>query len=136
MSCAEVRSTTRLCGFAILTVVTAALAAGCSGATLGSATPTVTSGEERNAVPTMRVWLRSFRSEQRRYFQIHRRYAYDSTIDGSVEVLPPPYDTAYEVSPPGNRYSVRVRHPNARQVCKLEEGEGAFDPGDIVCTAY
>lgn len=113
------------------------LALGCSGyPSTDHPSPTVTQGEEREAIGTMRIWLREFRSAQSRHYDERGHYADEVTVDGRIQPLPPPYRTSYEAPPRLNRYLVEVRHTTSRRLCKLEVGEGAFEPGEIVCNVY
>lgn len=109
----------------------------CTGSTrLGVPSPTASAGEEREAAGTMRMWLRDFREAQGRHHRLLGRYADDVTVDGRIEPLPSPYRTSYDVHPRGIRYLVQVRNPSVQQLCKLEQGEGAFEPGEIICNAF
>ncbi len=83
---------------------------------------------ERTALQNMRMWLGEFRDRQERYRAYRSgsgRYSDDVTIDGDLAPLPRPYLTKYSVHPSGRGYWVQVRHGGSRQVCSLEEGEGA-----------
>lgn len=120
-----------------IALIVCLLAVGCSTqASSEYPSPTASQGEEREAIGTMRIWLREFRAAQSRHREERGHYAEEVTVDGRIQVLPPPYRTSYQAPPRLNRYLVEVRHTTSRRLCKLEVGEGAFEPGEIVCNVY
>ena len=127
----------RLLNTAALIVVATACSSGFEDITPTREPIDVSSGasgpDVRFAVAAMTFWLENFRTEQRRFREMTGRFADEVTIEGAVQQLPPPYQTSYSVHGLGKRYAVEIRFPDGRQTCKLEDGDGAQNPGKVDC---
>ena len=96
------------------------------------ASPTM-SGEDSEALSTMRIWLRNFRDAQDIYRGLGNRYADDVTVGGKIYPLPKPYRTYYDAHQVWKSYWVKVYYPKNSLACRLEDGEDVSNTGKIIC---